>query len=66
LANAGSLESLFAGIRAAEGDMDAALRPEDIEQEAEQPLAPVNRAPILAEARVGMNEGEQLRLLLYA
>jgi SNF2 family DNA or RNA helicase len=62
--NAGSLEALFAGVRAAQGEVEAALRPEDVEPEMEEQLAVV--APqemVVIEASAGATEGEQLRLL---
>lgn len=62
--NAGSLEALFAGVRAAEGEVETALRPEDLEPEDEEQPRPEERqgaAPI--ETPVGSMEGEQLRLL---
>ena len=63
--NAGSLEALFAGVRAVEGEVEAALRPEDIEpeEEVDQPMLVVARGPTPIEVPTGAMEGEQLRLL---
>jgi hypothetical protein len=69
--NVGSLEALFAGVRQIEGEIETALRPEDIAPEVE----PVDERPRLVPQReselepmpVSVNrelrEGEQLRLL---
>lgn len=63
--NAGSLEALFAGVRAAAGEVEAALRPEDVEPEAEEEqLAVVTpQEMVVIEALACTTEGEQLRLL---
>jgi hypothetical protein len=64
--NVGSLEALFAGVRAAEGEVEAALRREDVEpeeEEEEQPRLAAPREVVAAGAPVGVQEGEQLRLL---
>jgi hypothetical protein len=67
----GSLEALFAGVRQAEGDIETALRPDDIAPEAEpvdeKPKLMLPREPDAEPAPVSVNkdarEGEQLRLL---
>lgn len=61
--NVGSLEALFAGVRAAQGEVEAALRPEDVEPEEKVQQAVVTpRDELPIEAPVGAIEGEQLRL----
>ena len=62
--NAGSLEALFAGVRAAEGELESALRPEDMEPEEEQRPRSTEPGEVMpVETPPGSEEGEQLRLL---
>jgi hypothetical protein len=60
--NSGSLEALFAGVRAVEGEIEAALRPEDIEPEVE-PMRVAPLCPVAIETPLDAVEGGQLRLL---
>ncbi len=62
--NAGSLEALFAGVRELEGEIETALRPEDIEPEAEEQLTVLtSQEMVVIEGPANATEGEQLRLL---
>ncbi len=69
--NVGSLEALFAGVRQTEGEIETALRPDDIAPEVEpvddRPKLMLPREPDAAPVVVGVNknarDGEQLRLL---
>jgi hypothetical protein len=63
-ANTDSLEALFAGVRAAESEVEAALRLEDVEMEEKEQLAVVTpQETFVIEAPASAAQGEQLRLL---
>jgi SNF2 family DNA or RNA helicase len=67
-----SLEALFAGVRQAEGEVEMALRPEDVAPEELEPAGETpwlvrrqehEAEPVLVGAQITPREGEQFRLL---